>query len=467
MRALVEVSPTPEQLIIVSRNKPGTEVIRGAAGSGKTTTALLRLRALIGTFVARKRRMSKKEPVRILVLTFNRTLRGYIRALARQQVSESDEIDLEISTFARWAMTRLGNPAILAGRAAAMKIAELGKGISLPPDFLLEEVDYILGRFNHKSLNDYILARRVGRGVTPRVDRSLRESILRDVVEPYQKWKRQIGKYDWNDLAAMLATKKIGPDYDIIIADETQDFSANEIRAIKNHVAETHSLTFILDSAQRIYVRGFTWQEAGITIRPENTHHLKKNYRNTIEIAQFAASIIEGVTFDDDGTMPDFSKCERHGPKPIVMRGKFSDQVSFVKTYISNNVNLDRESVAILHPLGGRWLDFARAAFKAAKLPFVEITRESEWPSGDENIAFSTIASAKGLEFDHVIMIGLNAEILKHGSDEDDDRLTRLRRLMAMGIGRARESVLIGYKTTEEPTLVKYMKPATYKLVDL
>src|SRR5438552_13925418 len=184
MRALVEVSPTPEQLIVVSRNKPGTEVIRGAAGSGKTTTALLRLRALIGTFVGRKRRMSKTEPVRILVLTFNRTLRGYIRELARQQVSESDEIELEISTFAKWAMTRLGNPTILSDKVAERKIADLGKAISLPSDFLVEEVYYILGRFDHASLNDYLGARRVGRGTVPRVDRSLRETILTNVVEP-------------------------------------------------------------------------------------------------------------------------------------------------------------------------------------------------------------------------------------------------------------------------------------------
>jgi len=45
MRVLANVRPTPEQLAIVSRNRPGIEVIRGAAGSGKTTTALLRLRS--------------------------------------------------------------------------------------------------------------------------------------------------------------------------------------------------------------------------------------------------------------------------------------------------------------------------------------------------------------------------------------------------------------------------------------
>src|SRR5882672_2767463 len=220
MRALAEVSPTPEQLIIVSRIKPGSEVIRGAAGSGKTTTALLRLRALIGTFVARKRRLTRKEPVRILVLTYNRTLRGYIRALARQQVSESDEIDLQISTFGKWAMTNLGDPHIVSHKAAMLKIAELGNMIPLPAEFLMEEVDYILGRFDHEKLDEYVGARRVGRGATPRVDRPIRESILKKVIEPYQKWKRQTGRRDWNDLAAILARKRACDPYDIIIADE-------------------------------------------------------------------------------------------------------------------------------------------------------------------------------------------------------------------------------------------------------
>jgi hypothetical protein len=35
-------------------------------------------------------------------------------------------------------------------------------------------------------------------------------------------------------------------DYDIVIVDETQDFSANQLRAIIRHVHEDGSLTFIL-----------------------------------------------------------------------------------------------------------------------------------------------------------------------------------------------------------------------------
>ena len=76
MRALRDVPPTNEQLGILSRSELGVKIIRGAAGSGKTTTALLRLRSLVGVFVNRRRRVRSEKSVRILVLTYNRTLRG-------------------------------------------------------------------------------------------------------------------------------------------------------------------------------------------------------------------------------------------------------------------------------------------------------------------------------------------------------------------------------------------------------
>ncbi|MDH8570849.1 3'-5' exonuclease, partial [Klebsiella pneumoniae] len=71
----------------------------------------------------------------------------------------------------------------------------------------------------------------------------------------------------------------------------------------------------------------------------------------------------------------------------------------------------------------------------------ITITKNRVWSRGPENIALSTMNSAKGLEFDHVIILGLSITNMQHQQDENDDKLQQLRRLLAMAISRARESV--------------------------
>jgi superfamily I DNA/RNA helicase len=465
MRTLPLVKPTPEQLKIFSRTKAGVELIRGAAGSGKTTTALLKLRSLIGFFQNRKRRANDTTPVQVLVLTYNRTLRGYIEELARLQSTTYNDVILRIETFGKWAKLVLGNPTIVTENVRVAKIGSFGAGLLPSLNYLVDEVDYILGRFRPDEFEKYLTAKREGRGASPRVDRALRRQILDLVVKPYETWKSSINLVDWNDLAVKLAKTKLILAYDIVIADETQDFTANQIRAIMNQVRSDHSVIFVLDSAQRIYARGFTWQEVGVDISGDNSRRLKQNYRNTIQIARLAASLVQGLPVDDDGTLPDFSACTRNGNLPIVLQGRFGAQMRFTIDYIKKQINLQEESVAFLHPKGGGWFSTIRKDLTRAGLSYVEISRQTEWPQGAENIALSTLHSAKGLEFDHVVIIGLNAEVTVHGDDEEDDQLVTLRRLLAMGIGRARHSVILGYKPTEASHLISYLDPKAYQEV--
>ena len=128
MKTLPRITATAEQLPIVSQNRLGVEVICGAAGSGKTSTALLRLKSLFYMFATRRQREGDIEPVHALVLTFNRTLAGYVRNLAEHQVTEDIDVDLEIETFGRWAMSRLDYPDV-ADRNAKRKLRALGSGL--------------------------------------------------------------------------------------------------------------------------------------------------------------------------------------------------------------------------------------------------------------------------------------------------------------------------------------------------
>jgi len=98
-------------------------------------------------------------------------------------------------------------------------------------------------------------------------------------------------------------------------------------------------------------------------------------------------------------------------------------------------------------------------------IPFCELTRENKWPSGPENLALCTIHSAKGLEFDHVLVPGLSRQVTPHGAEEGDADLDKLRRMLAMAVGRARESVMIGYKPGEESSLIGLLDPATHDTV--
>ena len=468
MKKLPPIRPTPEQLPLISDNSLGIEVIRGAAGSGKTSTAILRLRSLAYMLEERREREGTPGPVQILLLTFNRTLSGYVRALVEEQVSAFRNTIVTVDTFGHWAIGHLGGRNIVRDNAREHKIAQLAAPLAPPsPSYLVKEVEYLLGRFRPDALLQYLTAERTGRGAEPRVDRALRRSILDEVVAPYRRWLSEQNQCDWNDVAVEMAEAVSPFAYDVVIIDESQDFSANQLRAVRRHIAQEHAVTFIIDTVQRIYARGFTWAESGFDMRGARYHALRANHRNTAEIAAFAAGLLEGLAVEPDGTLPNLTAARRHGPRPIVIRGKYDPQAAWSVDFIRKKVDLTTESVAFLKPQGGRYFQQIQTHLNRAQLPFIDITRDREWPEGDENVALSTFHSAKGLEFDHVFILGLNHENTAHGEVSVDDQLSVLRRLLAVAVARARKTVVIGYKPGEESRLVQLFIPGTFESIDL
>ncbi len=245
MRILKKVRPTAEQLPILTDAGSGFRLIRGAAGSGKTTVALLRLKQLCRSRMQRNIRLGIEEPVRVLVLTFNRTLRGYVSQLAKEQIEIDGKIHLTIETFGNWARTLIGQPRLLNdnGKPRIRELLRLaGIADEKNMEYFTQEIEYILGRFPPGEHRKYLRTARAGRGRAPAVPRDLRTNLLMDVVDPYESWKSKNDTVDWNDIA-LAAAGATSRSYDVVVVDETQDLSANRIRTILSHLDEDHVTT--------------------------------------------------------------------------------------------------------------------------------------------------------------------------------------------------------------------------------
>ncbi len=466
MKPLGVVTPTPEQLTVIDDGSPGFWLIRGAAGSGKTTTSLLRLKFLVRLWRERAKELGSSEPVRVLVLTFNRSLRGYIENLVDQQIPLGADVSLEVETFGGWAINLVNAPVMEAGDKDR-KLVSLARasGFSWEQRFLCGEIDYLLGRLLPADLDKYLTLERTGRGQAPRVERATRKRLIEEVVRPYIAWKEKEGLRDWNDLAVILALERFGPSYNVVVVDEAQDFSANQVRAVVRHLAENHVTTFIRDTAQRIYPNSYIWRDVGITFPGGQNKKLNINYRNTKQIAAFARPLLDGVEPGEDASLPDFTGCVREGPRPVVLRGFYRDQLDWVIDYLRSGRIGPDETIAFLHPKG--WFRELKPRLDRESLAWALITKTKDWPDGPEQIALSTMASAKGLEFDHVVIIGYNAQVVPDGSEPKHTLLDEQRRLLAMSLGRARMSVVVGYKPDDESAVMGYLDSDTYDVEEV
>jgi hypothetical protein len=346
-----------------------------------------------------------------------------------------------------------------------------GRGLGLPDEFLVDEVDYVLGRYPHGDLGGYLdatnreLYTRHTRGLTPAMGLGRRRRLIEEVIDPYRAWKAHEAIADWNDIAIAALEADVSP-FDVVVVDEAQDFSANMMRTVLGHLADDHSVTFVLDATQRVYPHGFSWREVGLEIRPaRDVQTLRVNHRNTKRIAALARPLVEGLPPDADGQLPDLDACESVGEMPVLVRVRFTAQMDYVVEFVSG-LPAD-ESVALLHPMGGGWFDEVRLRLDAVGLRYVDLQRRKTWPRGDEEVGLTTLLSAKGLEFDHVVLLGLEQQHLDHGADAEDTQLARHRRLLAMAIARARRSVTIAYKPETKPDVLDLLDRRTYKEIEL
>ncbi|MEJ1230227.1 MAG: UvrD-helicase domain-containing protein [Galbitalea sp.] len=118
----------------------------------------------------------------------------------------------------------------------------------------------------------------------------------------YELALREGGIHDFADLILMAerslrATPLQG--YSAVIADEAQDLSCAMIRMLHALVGDrADGLNLIGDGQQTIYAGGYTLAEADVSVAGRGVV-MTTNYRNTLEIADFASTLVVGDEFID------------------------------------------------------------------------------------------------------------------------------------------------------------------------
>lgn len=463
---LKEVRLTGEQKKVLFFPAQNPIQIKGVAGSGKTTVALYRAKHLLDT------QNTLFHDANIVIFTFNKTLAAYIKALAPFVSSgykqESEEItptapkglNVEVVNFHSWAYRFAGlrygqtlnssdqKRAISSAKAAVIAAGERGSVLSKSDDFFMEEISWMKGKLLAKE-EEYIDAKRVGRGKSDRITGNEKMVIWR-IFKAYEEHLTKLGKIDFDDYAHLCLEKideasNFSPPYTHIVVDEAQDLNKAQILTISKLVdPNTNSLSIIADAAQRIYKSGFVWSEVGINVRGGRTIEFRKNYRNTVHIANAAISLLS-----KEGDKSEFTKVEaalKGGEKTRI--GYFKDSDLQAMGLLEELKNLsskdDLASTIVLHRTNKGVQEIAEILeSNGFSIEHVKSNNAVDYSSG--SIKICTMSSVKGLEFNNVFIIDLNDDVIPFppGFSEPDDEyhVSTERRLLYTSMTRARKGL--------------------------
>ncbi|WP_297711860.1 RNA polymerase recycling motor HelD [Clostridium sp.] len=191
--------------------------------------------------------------------------------------------------------------------------------------------------------------------------------------------------------------------YKHIVVDEAQDYSPFQIYLI-NSLSMGNSLTLVGDLAQGIYhYKGIkTWEDItdGVFKGKATFITLSQSYRSTVEIIEFANSVLNAQGLGLKSAKPVL----RHGEKPEVIKSASRRaSVQMIEKIIKNLNSKGKHSIAIITKTYSEGKILERELKKHTDLDFTLIKgNEEESPNTD--IIIIPAYLTKGLEFDGTII---------------------------------------------------------------
>lgn len=491
-----------EQRKIIKANPNGHMLVKGVAGSGKTTVAVNRIPELLNNYC-------KEQDDKVLMLTYNKSLINYVKYIYEEtkeerfkqlditdlyQLNMEDRVDIKtVDTvmyryFSIYKKVNNINLNIANNQQiqnalidAIVKVNQSYKDVKLINTknliFLSEEIKWIKA-CNYMQISEYQVVDRLGRTSLQQVDSpqklrknsKIREAIFKTMII-YNQNLRKNNLIDFQDMALIALEQiktKVEKSYTHIIIDETQDLTRVQLEFIKYLYKDKpySSLLFVADNAQSIYpqswlVKGRSFASIGFDMTGKS-NSLSKNYRTTTQIAQAAYSLIEkdkNIVEDDNFIKP--SLVDKYGVYPVYRNFSNKDNeakfiIDNIKKQVKNNYKY--KDIAIVAKRKNQ-LKEIKSYLEISNLPYKEISNNDELNFKDDSITLLTMHSVKGLEFKIVMIIGLNdncipSKPIDKDFDDNDMMESRDRKLLYVGMTRATERLFL--TSDGEPT--KFIK---------
>lgn len=455
----------------------GPFVLVGGPGTGKTVVALHRT-SFLARALAESSTNEPGSPGRILFCAFSASLVESIRMQLERLCGPDLAKLVDVATVDAVATRMLKEHGIpvrgpLDGdeiEARIVSAIEAANATShsawLTPGLVQDEWEHVILGNLITRVDEYVEVRRQGAGRALSPDR---RRIVWDVIQHFESAiaDEKRTTFPHNALRATLAVRGSGAShYAHIVVDEAQDLSAIHWRLLRSLVANAPNDMFIVgDAHQRIYSRGVPLKVAGIQATGRRKT-LVLNYRNTMEIIDWALQLAEGGNVDDldDGIANlDGYHARMNGPAPeCVSYGTREEEyealVASLRLWAAAGIKA--EDVAIMCR-SNALCDATLAALQSAGVSAKRIRARTD-RAEQGAVSVLTMHRSKGLEFRAVQVVAVCEGIVPQLStlDEAGDNVeerARLeaaeRKLLFTACTRPRERLRLSWHGTRSPFL--------------
>ena len=455
-----------EQFELITRPSAGFVVIRGTAGSGKTTVALHRIAYL-----------AYDDPVinspATLFIVFSKALREYVgHVLPALGVPKA-----QIRDFRTWAAEQRKRHFPRLPRAKRSDTPAVVVRLKLHPDItkvIDTQVDRVNGPKNgEQALDDFMSAT---------TDAELIAEVLGDAFSPGElqqatTWLRDrydelVARIDGDkevdaalddeddSLLLYAWQRRVGPlrgkgkrnlRYRHVAVDEVQDFSPIDVRVLLGCLDRHKSITLAGDTQQHVMRdAGFTsWTNffGHLGLEGTSVSTLRVAYRSSKQVVDFALALLGDLAEDDDPPL-----VTREGPEVELFR--FTDHGAAVAFLADALKELLRDeplaSVALLTPSSGVSGMYYQALDRSEVPRLRRVVHQNF--SFAPGVEITEVAAVKGLEFDYVILVETSAH---HYPDTAEAR-----RVLHVGATRAVHQLWLTSVAAPSPVVREAMGPA-------